>query len=59
MKQKPYETLPICDKCGQVCADFALRQHKEARLWEFDGETIHLECYIRHVVDKYLEKEKK
>ena len=50
----PYENLPLCDNCGKVCADFALRQSKTARLWEFDGETIHLECYIRHVVDKHL-----
>ena len=46
----------ICDKCGKPCTSMVLKQEKDAPLFEFDGEAIHVECYVRLLVDAQFKK---
>ena len=46
----------ICETCGKPCRGMALTQKKDNRIFEFDGEVIHVECYVRLLVDVHFKK---
>ena len=46
----------ICSHCGHVCDTMALTQKKDERRFEFDGDAIHVECYVRLLVEVHIEK---
>ena len=45
-----------CSYCEKECGDINLSQNKDHPLWEFDGEAIHLECYIRLITENHVKK---
>ncbi len=46
----------ICSHCGAACDTMALTQNKGDQRYEFEGEAIHVECYVRLLVEAHIEK---